>query len=130
MTRHRSPVIRSTSAVDASPVDRSRGARIQVLIGPTDGALNFITRQFTLAPGGRIPRHRHDNIEHEQLMLTGAMVIGLDAREVEVRQGDCIFIPPGVAHWYENRSGEPATFLCVVPHSTDYQTEWLEKAES
>jgi quercetin dioxygenase-like cupin family protein len=112
--------------VAAESVQRSRGATIQVLIGPTDGAPNFITRRFTLAPGGRIPRHRHDTIEHEQVMLSGTMVIGLDNREVEVREGDFVFIPSKVAHWYENRSDQTAVFLCVVPRTTDYQTEWLE----
>jgi len=124
-----SPVIRSTEAATPQPVERARGAAIQILIGPADGAPNFITRRFSLAAGGRIPRHRHDNIEHEQVMLSGSMVIGFDNREAEVSDGDCIFIPAGVAHWYENRSETPAVFLCVVPRTTDYQTEWLEPPE-
>ena len=128
MTHIPPPLVRSMSSVAPQTVDRSRGAAIQVLIGPTDGAPNFVTRRFTLAPGGRIPRHRHDPIEHEQVMLSGAMVIGLDAREVEVSEGDFIFIPPKVAHWYENRSDAPAVFLCMVPMTMDYQTEWLEES--
>lgn len=122
------PVVRGTATVTPQPVERTRGAAIQILIGPTDGAPNFITRRFTIAPGGRIPRHRHDTIEHEQVVLSGSMVIGFDQREVEVKDGDCIFIPAGVAHWYENRSDEPVAFLCMVPRTTDYQTEWLEAA--
>lgn len=120
------PVVRSMSSVAPAAVDRSRGASIQVLIGPADGAPNFISRRFTLAPGGRIPCHRHPTIEHEQVMLAGSMVIGLDDRETTVAEGDCLFIPAGVAHWYENRSAEDAVFLCVVPASTDYRTEWIE----
>jgi len=129
MTHPPSPVIRSTATVAPQPVERARGADIQVLIGPGDGAPNFITRRFSLAAGGRIPRHRHDTIEHEQVMLSGSMVIGFDAREAEVSAGDCIFIPAGVAHWYENRSEAPAVFLCIVPLTTDFQTEWLEPPE-
>ena len=37
-------------AVTASPVKRARGARMGVLIGPGQGAPNFITRRFVLAP--------------------------------------------------------------------------------
>jgi len=120
------PVVRSIAAIEPEVVERSRGAAIQILIGPADGASNFITRRFTLAPKGRIPRHLHDNIEHEQVMLSGSMVIGFDDREVEVKTDDAIFIPTGVAHWYENRSDKTAVFLCVVPRTLDYQTEWLE----
>ena len=119
-------VVRTSAAIKPEVVERSRGASIQVLIGPAQGAPNFTTRRFTLAPGGRIPRHLHAAIEHEQVMLSGSMVIGFDDREVEVAAGDAIFIPAGVAHWYENRSDETAAFLCVVPVTAEYQTEWLE----
>ena len=126
MTHPPSPVVRNFAAVTPAVVERSRGAEIQILIGPADGAPNFITRRFTLAPGGRIPSHRHDSIEHEQFILAGTMVVGLDNREVDVTEGDSVFIPAGVAHWYENRTDEPVAFLCMVPQSNDYQTEWLE----
>ena len=121
-----SPVVRNFATVKPEVVGRSRGATIQTLIGPADGAPHFTTRRFTLAAGGRIPRHRHANIEHEQWILSGSMVIGLDDREAVVVEGDSIFIPAGVAHWYENRTDEPVSFLCVIPHTLDYQTEWLE----
>lgn len=124
-----SPLIRGIAAVPPQTVERTRGTSIQVLIGPTDGAPNFITRRFTVEPGGRIPMHRHDSIEHEQVMLSGTMTIGLDQREVEVTEGDCIFIPAGVAHWYENRTDQTVAFLCMVPITADYQTEWLEPPE-
>lgn len=124
-----SPVIRDAAAVTPQPVERTRGAAIQILIGPADGAANFMTRRFTIQPGGRIPRHRHDSIEHEQVMLAGTMTIGLDHREADVTAGDSIFIPAGVDHWYENRTDEPVAFLCMVPITANYQTEWLEPAE-
>jgi quercetin dioxygenase-like cupin family protein len=99
---------------------------MRVMLGPEIGVPNFITRVFTIEPGGRIPCHRHDTIEHEQLVLEGSMVINLDGRENVVAAGDSIFIPPGVAHWYENRGADPVRFVCVVPCTDDYQTEWLE----
>ena len=128
MSRPPNPMVRALDAVEEVTVPRCRGASLKVLLGPEIGAPNFITRHFTLAPGGRIPCHRHDDIEHEQVVLEGKMVIGLDARESEVGPGDSIFIPAGVSHWYENRSDAAVRFLCVVPRTDDYQTEWLEEA--
>jgi quercetin dioxygenase-like cupin family protein len=119
-------VVRARNSVAPQLVPRCRGTSIQVLLGPESGVPNFITRQFTVEPGGRIPCHRHDTIEHEQVILDGAMVISLDGRETEVAAGDSIFIPAGVSHWYENRGSAPVRFLCVVPRTDDYQTEWLE----
>lgn len=123
------PIIRAMDAAAAAQVERARGATIEVLLGADDGVPNFATRRFTIEPGGRIPRHRHDKIEHEQVVLEGSMVIGLEDREVEVGAGECLFIPPGVAHWYENRGHVPVRFLCVVPLTSTYQTEWLEPPE-
>jgi quercetin dioxygenase-like cupin family protein len=119
-------VIRAKNSVPTQSVPRCRKTSIQVLLGPESGVPNFIARQFTIEPGGRIPCHRHDTIEHEQVILDGAMIICLDGRETEVSAGDSIFIPAGVSHWYENRGPETVRFLCVVPHTDDYQTEWLE----
>lgn len=126
MADKQAPVIRSMNDVESSEVQRSRGATIQVLIGPDQGAPNFVTRSFTLAPGGRIPCHRHESIEHQQVILSGEMVLGLDDQEQHVRTGDSILIPPGVAHWYENRGEQPVRFLCIVPNADVYQTDWLE----
>ena len=123
------PVVRAMTEVPPTPVERSRGATMKVLIGPDDGAPGFVTRCFTLQPGGRIPRHLHDTIEHEQVVMEGTMVLGLDDRVVEVSAGDCVFIPAGVAHWYENRGDRTVRFLCVVPVTDDYRTEWLGPPE-
>lgn len=109
------------------PVRRARGARMAVLIGPDEGAPRFIMRRFFLAAGGRIPTHRHDTIEHEQVIIRGEMTIGLDDAAHTVRAGDAIFIPAGTAHWYENPGTEEVEFLCVVPYTSDYATEWLEE---
>lgn len=121
-------VVRNQDAVEVITVPRCRGTTMKVLLGPESGVPNFITRQFSVDPGGRIPCHRHDHIEHEQVVLEGSMVIGLDGRETEVRLGDSIFIPAGVDHWYENRGADTVRFMCVVPRTDDYQTEWLEEA--
>jgi len=121
-------MVRAAAEAEAIPVDRARGATIQVLIGPNEGAPRFFTRRFTLQPGGRIPEHKHAAVEHEQVVLEGEMVLSLDGVERVVKVGDAIFIPAGVAHWYENRSAEPVSFLCIVPKTEEYQTEWLEEA--
>ncbi len=121
-------VVRNQDAVESIAVPRCRGATMKVLLGPESGVPNFITRQLSIEPGGRIPCHRHDSIEHEQVVLEGSMVIGLDGREAEVGPGDAVFIPAGVDHWYENRGADTVRFVCVVPRTDDYQTEWLEEA--
>ena len=120
------PVIRPMEEAAALEVERSRGAFIQILLGPDDHVPNFATRRFTLMPGGRIPCHSHDAIEHEQVVLEGEMTLGLDDAVHLVRPGDCVFIPARTSHWYENRGEEPVKFLCMVPVTDAFQTTWLE----
>ena len=108
------------------PVPRARGTYMAVLIGPDDGAPNFAKRRFVLEPGGRIPAHRHPDIEHEQYVVRGEMTLGLDDETVTARAGDIVFIPARTVHWYENEGDEACEFLCTVPITADYETEWLE----
>lgn len=126
----RSPcIVRETSSVPALPVARSRGARIQVLLGPDEGMPRFYTRLFTIDPGGRIPEHLHDAIEHEQVVLEGELTLSLDGDVRTVVPGQCVYIPAGCAHWYENRGSGPVRFLCMIPGHVPYTTEWKEDAD-
>lgn len=119
-------VVRPRGEAPARPVERARGAWMEVLIGPDEGAPRFVTRRFVLEPGGRIPAHRHPEIEHEQVVVRGSMRIGIGGREHVVRAGDAVFIPAGAVHWYVNEGDEPCEFLCVVPRTERYETEWVE----
>jgi quercetin dioxygenase-like cupin family protein len=121
------PAVVALQVAPAAPVRKARGARMAVLIGPEQGAPNFITRRFLLAPGARIPAHRHPTIEHEQVMIRGEMVLGIGDEVRTVRAGDAMYLPAGCAHWYENRTAEEVEFLCVIPNTKDYATEWLEE---
>lgn len=120
-------IVIAPRAVAAPPVKRARGARMGVLIGPEQGAPHFVTRRFVLAPGARIPAHRHPAIEHEQVMVRGEMVLGMGGEVRTVRAGDAMFLPAGCAHWYENRTAEEVEFLCIIPNTPGYETEWLEE---
>ena len=90
------PVVIGPEAAPAPPVKRARGARMAVLVGPEQGAPNFVTRRFLLAPGARIPAHRHPTIEHEQVMVRGEMVLGLDGTLHTVRRRRRDVHPGGV----------------------------------
>ena len=122
----RTPMGRQPADAPAVPVQRARGARMAVLIGPEQGAPNFILRRFFLAPGGRIPAHLHPEIEHDQMVVRGEMVLGSGGSEKVVKSGEAVFIPAGAPHWYENRGREEVEFLCIIPATASYGTEWLE----
>lgn len=128
MSEERDPaVVVAQSESQPQPVNRARGATMAVLVGPQMANPRYVTRRFILESGGRIPEHRHDAIEHHQVVVRGEMALAIDGAERTVRAGDAVLIPAACAHSYENRSAEPCEFICVVPATSDYQTEWLEE---
>jgi quercetin dioxygenase-like cupin family protein len=112
------PVVRRSEAVDYESVEAAEGLEKGVLIGPEDDAPNFALRRFTLAPGAEVPRHTNA-IEHEQYVLEGEYVVGIEEETYSVEPGDSLLIPAETVHWYRNDGDTAAAFLCAVPAGDD-----------
>ncbi len=121
-------VVKAKGEVAAQPVDKAVKTEIAWLIDRHDGAPNFELRKFTIKPGGRIPKHYHPDIEHEQYVLAGRYEVGIGEKVHRVKEGDSLYIPAGTIHWYENHGKENAEFLCIVPKVERYDAVYLEEA--
>ena len=88
----------------------------RVLIGPDQGAENFVMRLFTLKEGGCSPYHSHP-WEHEVFILTGEGKVKSSGSSITVSAGDFVFVPPMEEHQFLNAGSKPFEFLCVVPVS-------------
>jgi quercetin dioxygenase-like cupin family protein len=111
-------VVRRAGEIDYETVDAADGLEKGVLVGPDQGAPNFAIRRFTLAPGADVPEHTNE-VEHEQYVLEGEYVVGIDDEEHVVSEGDSLLIPAGTVHWYRNESEQEGAFLCAVPNGDD-----------
>jgi len=112
------PQIRRVEDIEYESVGAADGMEKGALVGEEHGAPNLAIRRFTLAPGGSVPRHTNE-IEHEQYVLKGEYVVGIDDTEYTVSAGDALHIPAGVVHWYRNEGDEQGAFLCAVPTGDD-----------
>jgi quercetin dioxygenase-like cupin family protein len=112
------PIVRRAEEIDYEDVSAAEGMRKGVLIDESDGAPHFAIRRFALAPGGSVPKHTNE-VEHEQYVLSGEYVVGIDDEEYAVSAGDSLLIPAGVVHWYRNEGDEEGAFLCAVPNGDD-----------
>lgn len=110
-------VVKPAEGVAATDVEAGEGTRMQVLVGPEDGAPNFVLRRFVMEAGGGIPEHTNE-VEHEQYVLRGRARIRIGDEEHRVGPADSVYIPAGVPHAYEVVEG-PFEFLCVVPNRPD-----------
>ena len=113
-----SPVVRRADDIEYDPVDAADGLEKGVLVDEKRGAPNFAIRRFTLAPGGQVPKHTNE-VEHEQYVLEGEYVVGVDDEENVVSAGDSLLIPGGTVHWYRNEGDEQGAFICAVPNGDD-----------
>jgi quercetin dioxygenase-like cupin family protein len=115
--RRNAMTVKSSNAVEAKNVAAGKDTTIQVLISSQEGP-NFALRKFSMLKGGGMPRHTN-TVEHEQYVLRGRARIGIGEETYEVQQGDAVFIPAGVPHYYENLGDEPFEFICVAPNKED-----------
>ena len=109
--------VKHSADVEARKVAAGEMTTIQVLIPSGEGP-NFAMRRFIMQPGGGMPLHTN-TVEHEQYVLRGRARIGIDGEDFEVKQGDVVFIPEGVPHYYQNIGDEPFEFLCMIPNKPD-----------
>ena len=112
------PLIRRDNEIEYESVDAAPGLSKGVLIDDSDGAPNFSMRRFRLEAGSDVPKHTNA-VEHEQYVLAGEYVVGIDDEEYDVSAGDSLLIPAGTVHWYRNEGEEPGAFICVVPNGDD-----------
>ncbi|GAB6862422.1 cupin domain-containing protein [Haloplanus litoreus] len=112
------PVVKRGDDIEDEAVDAADGLSKGVLIDESDGAPHFAMRRFTLDPGAAVPTHTNA-VEHEQYVLSGEYVVGIDGEEYTVSAGDSLLIPAGVPHWYRNEGDEAGAFICAVPNGDD-----------
>ena len=92
----------------------TEGAVRHVLVGPEDGAGNFVLRHFRIPVGGAsaLDRHAHD---HGVYILRGSARVTLNEERHEIGPGDAIHIAPHDQHQLVNTGDGPLEFICVIP---------------
>jgi quercetin dioxygenase-like cupin family protein len=85
-----------------------------ILVGPKDGAPNFVIRYFQVPPGEQTFFHTHDH-EHGMLILHGQAQIQISDELFDLSPMDTIFVAGGDLHRVINTSQEPLGFICVIP---------------
>jgi quercetin dioxygenase-like cupin family protein len=111
-------LIRRGDDIEYESVDAADGLSKGVLLNEEHETPTLALRRFTLEPGGTVPEHTNE-IEHEQYVLAGEYVVGIEDTEYTVRAGDSIHIPAGVVHWYRNEGETEGAFICAVPNGDD-----------
>jgi quercetin dioxygenase-like cupin family protein len=79
----------------------------------TNGSLDLF--EMTVPPSGRMPvPHYHRDWEETVYGLTGVITFTANGTPHDIGPGESLFIPRGVVHGFDNRSGAMATYLSVL----------------
>ena len=117
MSEPSGPLVRPAGSVATTRVAAGTAAEMQVLVGPAEGAPNFVLRRFIMGKDGGMPLHTNE-VEHEQYVLRGRARITVGGTVHEVGPDHTLYIPAGVPHSYDVVEA-PFEFLCVVPNRPD-----------
>ena len=104
------------------------GSSIRELAGiPSGNATNQSLAEAVVPPGSATIAHLHRRAEEIYLFTAGTGRMRLGGEDHPVAAGDCVVIPPGVAHklWADER--EPLVLLCCcAPPYSHEDTVLLE----
>ena len=64
-------------------------------------------------PSTAVELHQHENIEHMYFILSGVGTVRIGDEEQEVREGDAVYLPPGLTHTMRNTGTYPLRFLAI-----------------
>ena len=109
-------LVKEEAMVKPSPVkdEGAVGARMAVLIGPQEGAPNFIMRCIELDAGGCTPYHTHA-WEHVVYILKGTGKLKSQEGDHDLKPGSSVLVLPGEKHQFAADSHTPLAFLCTIP---------------
>lgn len=92
----------------------AKGVTIRWLISKEDGAENFAMRFFEIEPGGKTPLHKHKH-EHEVFIIEGEGAVWREGKEISIKPGTAVFVPPHEKHCFINKSEKTLQFICLIP---------------
>lgn len=70
-------------------------------------------KRILVSPGKRLSYQRHAQRSEHWFIVQGVGALTLDGERVEVRVGDAVDVPSGVAHRIENIGSQPLVFVEV-----------------
>jgi len=97
-------------------VPKTQKAKIAVLTPKEDK--DFIVRKIKIEAGGGMPNHTNE-IQHQQYVLSGEAKVVVGDNEHHAKEGDFIYIPAGINHYYEACYGSDYDFLCMINTKED-----------
>lgn len=116
-----------TRPVAQAPATNFTGvARVEMLFGATD-TTRASGGMVTFEPGARTAWHTHPRGQRLIVTAGTGRVQRWGGPVDEIREGDVVWIPPGVKHWHGAAPATSMTHLAISEHLNGRSVDWLEQ---
>ena len=106
----------NSDIVEKNDIPKTQKAQIAVLTPKEDK--DFIVRKIKLSAGGSMPNHTN-KIQHQQYVVKGEAKVVIGDEEYHAKEGDFLYIPAGINHYYEACFDTDYEFLCMITTKED-----------
>jgi quercetin dioxygenase-like cupin family protein len=98
----------------AGPAYWGPGDQITFLITGEETGGAFFMAEVSVPPGGGPPPHVHQREEESFYLLEGRLTIQVGGKTLNASPGDCVHLPRGIVHCFQNTGNVNAKFLAVI----------------
>ena len=92
----------------------AEGVMVRLLVGPDDGASEFVMMLLEIEPGGHTPDHHHP-WEEEIFVKSGDGKLKTKDGEKPIRSGDALFFASDEPHQFHNTGAGALELICFIP---------------
>ena len=97
-----------------NPVIRNEKNSENPLLGPKEGASNYVMLMVKHDPGESSPDHTHP-WEHQAYITEGSGILVCDGNDYPIKTGDAVMVPGGIRHQFINTGDVPLHRVTVNP---------------
>jgi len=108
--------LRNSNDYEKNEIPKTKLTNISVL--SPDSEKDFLVRKISMSANGSMPNHTNE-IQHQQYVLSGEAKVVVGDETYHAKEGDFIYIPAGVNHYYETCYGVGYEFLCMITTKED-----------
>lgn len=114
------PVIKSPTEYQAYRISPQDTNRLAIVFDPTIANFSVTLCVEIFDIGGKTPPNRHQLAIEMFFVLKGEGIAICDGKEVQIRSGDSLLVPPTGIHEVRNTGSERLYALCIMIPNEDF----------
>ncbi len=122
------PVVKTPADYRAYRIHNHDTNRLAIIFDPNNAAASLTVCVEIFDPGGKTPPNRHQIAVEMFFILEGEGIASCDGKEVNIRAGDSLLVPPTGTHQIINTGMGRLYALCFMVPNEDF-VELIQSGE-